>query len=279
MESDFPLEGRDLSTVTDTEFVHAAKTGPIICGKGTKIVRITSTAVLKIGVEVRPQEASNMEYVFDHANGHIRVPYVYRTFISGNLGYIAMDFVDGESLDVIPWPERTAQERHDIVFQVIEGLIQIRSLRSSQPGPVGHGDPVGGLFTVYGAGRTFQTAADMEPWFNRKLEIYGTGDVTDMFGDLVMSHMDISLRNLILDKAGQLWILDWAWAGFFPQAFEKASLLRKRVDDPDFQFACDVLHELGQDEYDEPLLGLLLSVYQVNDGPFGGSHLIQGNVS
>jgi len=94
--------------------------------------------------------------------------------------------------------------------------------------------PMGGLFTVYGAGRTFQTAADMEPWFNHKLGILGAGNVTGMFEDLVMCHMDISLRNLILDKAGRLWILDWAWAGLFPQAFEKASLLHKRAEDPTF---------------------------------------------
>ncbi|KAF2865030.1 hypothetical protein BDV95DRAFT_265741 [Massariosphaeria phaeospora] len=117
MESDLPLEGRDLSTVTDTEFMHGAKTGPLMCDKGTRI------------------EASNMEYVFNHANGHIRVPYVYRTFTSGHLGYIAMDFVDGESLDAIPWSERTVQERHDIVMQVTEGLVHIRSLRRCQPGP------------------------------------------------------------------------------------------------------------------------------------------------
>lgn len=279
MESDFPLEGRDLSTVTESEFIHAAKTSPLICGKGTRIVRITSAAVLKIGVEVRPQEALNMEYVFSHSNGHIRVPYVYQSFTSGNLGYIVMEFVDGDSLDAIPWSERTAQERQNIVLQVTESLLQIRSLRGCQPGPVGHGDPMGGLFTVYGAGRTFETAADMEPWFNRKLGIFGTGDITGMFGDLVMSHMDICLRNLILDKAGKLWILDWAWAGFFPQVFEKASLSHKRVDDPDFQFARDVLRELGQSKCDEPLLSLLLSVYQVNDGPFQGSHLIEDTMS
>lgn len=276
MESDFPLEGQDLATVTEAEFIRAAKTGPLISGKGTKIVRISSTAVLKISVEVHPQEALNMEYVFNHSNGQIRVPYVYRTFASENIGYIVMQFIDGECLDAVPWSERSAQERQNIVLQVTEGLRCIRSLRGYHPGPVGQGIPMGGLFTVYGAGRTFQTAADMEPWFNHKLRILGAGDVTGMFKDLVMCHMDISLRNLVLDKAGKLWFLDWAWAGFFPQAFEKASLLHKRAEDPDFQFTRDILREFKHSSCDEPLLGLLLSVYQVNNGPFQGSHLTWG---
>ncbi|KAF2690370.1 hypothetical protein K458DRAFT_413144 [Lentithecium fluviatile CBS 122367] len=276
MDPRFPLEGRDLSAVSDAEFVQAANIGTLISCNGTKIVRITSTAVLKIGFEVGLQEALNMEYVSTHSNGQIRVPHVYRTFTSKNIGYIAMDYIDGHCLDAIPWSERTTQERQNIVLQVTEGLRCIRSLRHCQPGPVGQGIPMGGIFTVYGAGRAFQTAADMEPWFNHKLGIIGAGDVTGLFKELVMCHMDISRRNLVLDKAGKLWFLDWAWAGFYPQAFEKASLLHKRVEDPDFQFAQDVLRELGYCSSEESLVGLLLSVFQVNDGPFQGSHLTQG---
>lgn len=63
---------------------------------------------------------------------------------------------------------------------------------------------MGGLFTSYGAGRTFQTATDMEPWFNQKLRILGAGNITGRFDDLSMCHIDISLRNLVLDKAGVL---------------------------------------------------------------------------
>ncbi|KAF1949712.1 hypothetical protein CC80DRAFT_497283 [Byssothecium circinans] len=276
MESKYPLEGRDLSAVTEIEFVHAAKTGPLIFNEGTKVVRITSTAVLKIGFEIHPQEALNMEYISNHSDEQIRVPHVYRSFASGDLGYIAMEYIDGNSLDAIPWSERPAQERRSIILQVTKGLLHLGSLRSCQPGPVEQGIPMGGLFTLYGAGRAFQTAADMEPYFNHKLSLRGSGNVTGMFKDLVMCHMDIALRNFVLDKAGRLWFLDWAWAGFFPQAFEKASLLHKRPEDPNFQFAQDILHELGCSKSDEPLLSLLLKVYQVNDGPFQGSHIIHG---
>ncbi|KAF2731939.1 hypothetical protein EJ04DRAFT_566408 [Polyplosphaeria fusca] len=117
---------------------------------------------------------------------------------------------------------------------------------------------MGGLFSIYGAGKTFECATDMEPWFNQKLRIVGTGDVTGCFDELVMCHMNLSLRNFLLEKAGRLWILDWAWAGFFPPTFEIASLSHKRADHPDFGLAQDLLRELGKSSADEELLSLLL---------------------
>lgn len=275
MTSNFPLEGRDLFTVTDIEYIHAAKNGPVLFKKGTKIVRNTSTAVLKISMEILPQEAANMTYIAEHSNEQIRVPRVYRTFTSGYTDYITVEFIDGECLDAKPWLERSVEQRRSIVLQVSESLRCMRTMRSLQPGPAGQGIPLGGLFTLYNAGMTFQTAADMEPWFNDKLRLIGGGDITGMFKDLVMCHMDISLRNLILDKAGKLWIIDWTWAGFFPQEFEIASLLHKRPEALDFQFSQDVFHEIRHANDDETLLNLLLKVYQVNDGPFMASHIVQ----
>lgn len=110
------------------------------------------------------------------------------------------------------------------------------------PGPVGSGIPMGGPFIIYGAGETSPTAADMEPCLNKNLKIYDTGDVTGRFKNLVMCHLDTSLRNFILDKAERLWIVDWAWAGFFPPEFEMASLLHRRTDDPDFEFVQQLLY-------------------------------------
>jgi serine/threonine protein kinase len=216
-----------------------------------------------------------MEFVLNHSNEQTRVSHVYRSFTWGDIDYIAMEYIDGSSLDAISWSERTTQERQSIVLQVNEGLRCIRSLRHCEPGPVGQGIPMGRLFTSYGAGKVFQAAVDMEPWFNHKLRICGAGDVIGLFGELVMCHMDLRLRNLVLDEVGKLWFLDWAWAGF-PQAFEKASLSHIWPADPDFEFTQDVLRELGSCSSDEPLLGLLMSVYQVNAGPFAGSHIIEG---
>jgi thiamine kinase-like enzyme len=44
------------------------------------------------------------------------------------------------------------------------------------------------------------------------------------FKSLVFTHQDITPRNLMLDKAGQLWLIDWADAGADPPGFERAAL-------------------------------------------------------
>ncbi|KAI1513425.1 Phosphotransferase enzyme family protein [Pyrenophora tritici-repentis] len=248
--------------------------GVIIFDKGTKLVRITTTAGINIAIDVLPQEALNMEYVRKFSNGEIRIPRVYRYFMSGEQGYIVTDFIDGGSLDAIPWSSRTIQERQYIVDQMMKAFDHMRTMRSSEPEPVGRGVPEGALFSVWGAGRTLETAADMETCFNAKLKFRGGEDVTGRFEDLGMCHMDIKLRNLAFDKAGQLWFLDWAWSGFFPPIFEHAGLVRIQEGWPDCEFAQDLLRELRRKPYDETLLALVLGVYEVNNGVFAGRHLI-----
>ena len=43
------------------------------------------------------------------------------------------------------------------------------------------------------------------------------------FDNLVMCHLDIHLRNLILDGQGKLWLIDWGFSGAYPPYFEFAS--------------------------------------------------------
>lgn len=53
------------------------------------------------------------------------------------------------------------------------------------------------------------------------------GCFTGHFDELVMCHLDIHLRNLILDGQRKLWLLDWAFAGAYPPYFETANLTWK----------------------------------------------------
>jgi thiamine kinase-like enzyme len=43
--------------------------------------------------------------------------------------------------------------------------------------------------------------------------------------EFVLTHEDISLRNLILDQHEQVWLIDWAYSGAYPPSFESAALL------------------------------------------------------
>ncbi|TVY15493.1 hypothetical protein LARI1_G003602 [Lachnellula arida] len=41
---------------------------------------------------------------------------------------------------------------------------------------------------------------------------------------LVFTHHDLAPRNLLLDRSGQLWVLDWDYAGWYPEYFEYAAM-------------------------------------------------------
>ncbi|KAL4929002.1 uncharacterized protein BDV17DRAFT_291007 [Aspergillus undulatus] len=111
------------------------------------------------------------------------------------------------------------------------------------PGPVGMESKkelwVGPWFTDYGAG-PFNTIAEMEAWFNRKLEI--CQDLRQCaesvppfrFRRLVLTHDDIAPRNLILRPDRKVWLIDWGDFGIYPVGMDAAtlSLIRRRA--PDF---------------------------------------------
>ncbi|RAH80812.1 hypothetical protein BO86DRAFT_274124, partial [Aspergillus japonicus CBS 114.51] len=88
----------------------------------------------------------------------------------------------------------------------------------------------GRFFTHYSAG-PFGSVAELEGWFNHKLDICkqvrkaAPNVPAFRFRQLELVHQDISPRNLVLDEAGNVWLVDWADAGAYPPAFETAALL------------------------------------------------------
>jgi thiamine kinase-like enzyme len=64
------------------------------------------------------------------------------------------------------------------------------------------------------------------------------------FSNFVLSHLDISPRNLILDPDGRVWLIDWAYAGGYPPIFEAATLA-SQGQFPDFNQ--DLLSRISYD--------------------------------
>ena len=207
----------------------------------TKIVRISQKLALKSGPSVLPSEAENMR--FAAANTSIRVPKVRRSFnvpgpgIFETIGYIVMDYVEGVCLANC-WNDLDPGTRQNVVLQVAGFIQQLQSVRLNSPGPIGGGPCQGRWFTDYSAG-PFTNQQEIENWFNHKLAICnGSGNAREdippfNFPTFVLTHQDISPRNLILDPSGQVWLIDWAFAGAYPPCFEAATLT-EQIQFPDF---------------------------------------------
>ena len=199
----------------------------------SKVLRISHDLVLKCGPLVLPSEGRALEFV--RAETSILVPRVYRTFqvddpieFYGTRGYLVMGYVQGQNLGDC-WTHLTKHQKDDVIRQTAVIIKQLQSIQIPTAGPLGGGPCRGKFFTDYGAG-PFNSGSEMEAWFNHKLQIckdynQAPQDIPSFdFPKFVLVHQDISPRNMILDAAGKTCLIDWAPAGAYPPAFERAAI-------------------------------------------------------
>jgi aminoglycoside phosphotransferase (APT) family kinase protein len=188
---------------------------------------------MKGGGSVMVNEAETLRLVASRTT--IRAPRVYRSFqvkddtqYFGTSGYIVMDFITGQPLDE-SWNSLSRDTQGKIAAQVAEIIQEMQSIELPHPGPTGGGPNRGWFFTDYSAG-PFADTAEMEAWFNHKLDIckgvnQAPKDTLPFhFTKFVLTHNDISPRNLIFDQHEQVWLVDWAFSGAYPPVFESAAL-------------------------------------------------------
>ena len=170
-----------------------------------------------------PCEEKVLQLVASKSN--IRAPRVHRSLhlMDDTKYFSTMEPLDG------CWEDLSDEEKMDIARQTAQMIPEMQSLKLLEPGPIGGGPCRGRFFTHYSAG-PFKDAAEFEGWFNHKLDICKTykhalSDIPAFkFTEFVLTHQDVSPRNLILDRNGLVWLVDWADAGSYPPAFETAAL-------------------------------------------------------
>ncbi|OXV10467.1 hypothetical protein Egran_01769 [Elaphomyces granulatus] len=249
---DFPLDGIDLEKVPNKQLVDLYSTGPVLysCGD-SRLVRLSHTLVLKGGDSVHPCEAENMKFAATYTQ--IRVPKVHRVFSSRLDGdyhdtwFIVMDYVLGCTVED-NWKVLSETTRDEVTSQVAGMVEQMQSisLNHMRPGPIGGGAPFQGPWfsdTCGNGSGPFDTLQEMEDWLNHKLDTRlrlwrnASGDTPRFeFKDtrMVFTHQDIAPRNLILDPSGRLWLIDWAYAGVYPEGFEQSAIPKQQVRDDTF---------------------------------------------
>ncbi|KAF2676661.1 hypothetical protein K458DRAFT_410262 [Lentithecium fluviatile CBS 122367] len=237
----FPLDGLsfDISSMPQETLVAYGETAPVIYSfGGGKVLRLSCDLVLKCGTAVLASEGETMKYVMKNFPG-VRLPRVHRYFnidypvsYFGVKGYIVMDYLDGLSLDN-SWDQLDHEAQKNVVNQVGAMVKELRSIHSDNPGVIGGGMSRGTWFSDYGAG-PFKTKEMFEKWINWKLGLskyFGRAplDVPQIeYPYFVLTHGDLSPRNLILDANDQVWMIDWGCAGFYPPIFEAASVKHQR---------------------------------------------------
>ncbi|KIM44979.1 hypothetical protein M413DRAFT_25370 [Hebeloma cylindrosporum] len=244
----------DIDDISDEELLRLDRGGSKFKLPSTSIgthniSRVTEHTVMKAvqGMETEsdhPSEALVLELVAQQTS--IPVPYVRRLVKSEDgTPYIAMEHIPGEQL-LFVWPTLSWFGRARIAFTMhsyIRQLRKIRHPRSTVPGPLG--GPDGGKFCpspVFGpvvdTRGPFATYADLTHFFNERLALtlkserkqppsLETLTTFDDSQPLVLTHQDLNPRNFIVGDDGYLWLVDWAWSGFYPPWFEFVAMRRQ----------------------------------------------------
>jgi serine/threonine protein kinase len=167
----------------------------------SEVVKYKETMAVKFGEPVSDQEARNQRHARSILDPSIvRVPEVYHCFQRGEIGYLVMEYIEGE-----PCPDDV---RPDIIDKAANIVTHLRTHHGTIPGPVGGGLARALLFENEPI--EIQDLADLETYFNDRLLVEKKGPVKFEESELVFCHNDIAPRNVILCKDGLLALIDWA---------------------------------------------------------------------
>ncbi|KIY42887.1 kinase-like protein [Fistulina hepatica ATCC 64428] len=168
----------------------------------------------------------------------IPIPCIRRVIYRDFYTWLVMDHVEGETLDVL-WPRMSWWHRLRVVWTIRGYIRQLRRIplpNPDIPGPFnGTGVPSkceGFYFTEYGAG-PFNSYADLVAWYDVKRQITAYYEPNnnapfpsfDASEPLTFVHGDLNMRNIIIDKDGKAWLIDFGFAGAYPPWFEYAGIV------------------------------------------------------
>jgi hypothetical protein len=191
-------------------------------GKNTYKVGRT---VVKQGPNVRPEEGHAMEFV--RSNTHIPVPRPYYSYVrfDGQRG-IGMKYIDGVCLEDV-WHSFNDEHKEKIISQLRVYVEELRNLKRKQIASV-IGTAV--KIPVFKKPNKVYGPYDYEHGLNRTTadEVLEGGKgfwpvmvantVMDLDGhEIVMTHGNLCLRNILVKGLDIVAVLGWKYAGFFPE--------------------------------------------------------------
>ncbi|KXN91533.1 hypothetical protein AN958_00555, partial [Leucoagaricus sp. SymC.cos] len=206
--------------------------------------RISHDAVAKLTHS--PTEAFIMTHISSHTC--IPIPKVRRVLPArtsnpdSKATWIIMDYISGDTLETV-WPRMSWWKRFYVIWvtrRYIRELQQVPIPNRDSPGPfdvLGQSYMCHGYYFTEDSAGPFRTYLDMATWFDQRRfdTMAGIHDSLgflphppipkfDISHPLVLCHMDLHMRNFVVDSHGKLWIIDWENAGAFPPWLEYAQM-------------------------------------------------------
>jgi aminoglycoside phosphotransferase len=203
----------------------------VLGDQGAKVVKIGISLVAKFGPKVTLAEVDAIQYIAEQTD--IPVPMVHASFRCRNEGFIIMDHIEGCSLDKI-WNGLSESEKGGLAADLKAYMNRLRQIPpESYIGGIGT-KPVPD-FILDGADRRgpFEKESD----FNRALLNAYTSRLNNHLAPTLLGmldahshkitfcHGDFSPRNIMVHNGRVAGILDWEYAGWYPEYWEYCKAL------------------------------------------------------
>ncbi|KAL6919007.1 hypothetical protein FSST1_003033 [Fusarium sambucinum] len=214
-----------------------------------------------MGANDHPNEAQVLRFVKEHTT--IPVPEV----ISSDWDRITMEYVEGQTLQQA-WPVLTPDQQSNILGELSGYIAQMRALGGIHLGRLdGQGVVVPSIVTR--SGGPFGTLAEFHDWLvkpPKRLQsqsMYWHQITTQLGADypIVFTHGDIAARNILVRDGHIVALLDWEFAGWYPEYWEYVFALRG-MDRLDWETLGSHVPSLFVSRYDLEyiLVGFILSI-------------------
>lgn len=168
----------------------------------------------------------------------VRTPRFLRSVPYDDKAFIIMDRVEGYTLEDA-WPRLSWYSSIRLAWQLRRVIWRMRSVQSTIAGSLASGrcrsfwlDDRFGLPVSACAKDIYDFLAFWLNFLSIRHEMrkgsHHTSSIEKLpstqTGSLVFTHHDLAPRNLMIDPRSELWLLDWDFAGFYPEYFEYASM-------------------------------------------------------
>lgn len=232
---DSRFDDDQLLSYTDAQLTHYIDTLPSLPNY-SNITLLSPKYVSKAYME---EEVEDAIQAIKFASGlGIQVPRIKRRLQVGDCVYCIMDRIHGATLDT-EWSKLGWFASVRLAFQLRRTIRRMRSVESPMAGSL-----VTGKCRSFYLEDTFglplhatihHINAFVNFWVNfvsirheiKKSPAQHSTCSNPAFSTtspFVFTHHDLAPRNIILDPTGQLWLVDWDEAGFYPRYFEYAGM-------------------------------------------------------
>jgi hypothetical protein len=198
------------------------------------VYKVDAKTVVKTGDSVRLAEANAMKLVRKRTT--IPVPEIYNAYIDSVTGHarIVMEFIEGDRLDHV-WDRFDDKQKEHVIEQLRSYFSQLRRIEESFIGSVDEMACEDQLFTdEIGAYGPYKDEAGFNQGIVTALKNISTGGWVDTVSDMVLTmkchkivltHGDMSPRNIIVQGSTVVAILDWEMSGYYPEYWEYVKAL------------------------------------------------------